>query len=194
MNMVLAGLSTAASAQSPSQLAIYLNTVATRIDAGNLRDLAARVRAPRIDVTCMAAALYHEARGEITTGQLAVARVILNRVRSKVYPNSICGVVYENAHKHKRCQFSFACDGRPDYPRNAKSYGEMVSLAHAVLDRSGTDLLLPTNPSEYRTGNFDEITHYHTTAVNPFWAAKIKTIGQIGNHIFYRSDRVARSL
>jgi N-acetylmuramoyl-L-alanine amidase len=54
---------------------------------------------------CLAQALYHEARGETELGRIAVAQVILNRVRAKVYPDTICGVVYENRHMKNRCQF-----------------------------------------------------------------------------------------
>ena len=47
-------------------------------------------------------------------GQAAVAQVILNRVRNPAYPNTICGVVYQNDDWCNRCQFSFACDGIKD--------------------------------------------------------------------------------
>ncbi|MGI9415449.1 MAG: cell wall hydrolase, partial [Hyphomicrobiales bacterium] len=71
---------------------------------------------------CLAVAIYYEARAESELGQIAVAQVILNRVESRAYPSSICGVVYQNAHMRNRCQFSFTCDGRPDDPQHAKAW------------------------------------------------------------------------
>src|SRR5262249_45340348 len=63
---------------------------------------------------CLATPLYFEARGEPVRGQIAVAQVVMNRVFSGYYPNDVCGVVYQNAHRHLACQFTFACDGIPD--------------------------------------------------------------------------------
>src|SRR5690554_3545291 len=66
------------------------------------------------EVYCLAQAVYHESRGEPESGQWAVASVILNRVESSAYPDTVCDVVFQNAHLRNRCQFSFACDSRPD--------------------------------------------------------------------------------
>jgi len=66
---------------------------------------------------CLAEAIYFESRGEAVRGQMAVAQVILNRVFSGKYPNTVCGVVYQNAHRRLHCQFTFACDGIPDIVR-----------------------------------------------------------------------------
>ena len=70
---------------------------------------------------CLAEALYYEARGEGTEGEKAVAEVVLQRMRDRNYPHTICGVIYEGVQPHNRaCQFSFACDGalrRPPLPR-----------------------------------------------------------------------------
>ncbi len=61
---------------------------------------------------CLSEAVYFEARSESETGQAAVAQVVLNRVKSGLYPQSICGVVYQNRHRYMGCQFSFACEGK----------------------------------------------------------------------------------
>jgi hypothetical protein len=63
---------------------------------------------------CLANAVYFESRGEPVRGQIAVAQVVMNRVFSPFYPKTVCGVVYQNAHRHNSCQFTFACDGIPD--------------------------------------------------------------------------------
>lgn len=147
-----------------------------------------------IETVCLAAALYHEARGEPRPGQLAVARVILNRSRSKAYPDTVCGVVYQNAEKPFRCQFSFACDDLADTPRNYKAFQRLHALAHVILERGMPGRLLPGDPREYREAEFNHITHYHADYASPFWCSKIDRVGQIGRHVFYRSERVARTL
>jgi hypothetical protein len=63
---------------------------------------------------CLAEAVYFESRGEVKRGQIAVAQVVMNRVFSGFYPNNVCGVVYQNAHRKLACQFTFACDSVPD--------------------------------------------------------------------------------
>ena len=74
------------------------------------------------EIECMAKNIYFEAAVESTAGQLAVAQVTLNRVKSRHYPNSVCEVVYEGPHtangfpKRDRCQFSWYCDGKGDDP------------------------------------------------------------------------------
>ena len=65
-------------------------------------------------VKCLTEVIYFEARGEVVRGQMAVAQVVLNRAFSGKYPNTVCGVVYQNAHRHLACQFTFACDGIAD--------------------------------------------------------------------------------
>ncbi|QKV19780.1 cell wall hydrolase [Oricola thermophila] len=147
-----------------------------------------------MEATCLTAALYHEARGEPREGQLAVARVILNRMRSKAYPDTVCGVVYQGAEKPFRCQFSFACDRIPDFPREVACFRELHALAREILENGMPGRLLPGDPREWREAEFHEITHYHATYVSPYWADRIGRVGQIGRHVFYRSERVARSL
>jgi hypothetical protein len=66
------------------------------------------------EIECLTAAIYFEARGEPIIGQNMVAQVVLNRVESAYYPDTVCDVVYQNAHRKNACQFSFACDDLPD--------------------------------------------------------------------------------
>src|SRR5581483_9161443 len=54
-------------------------------------------------VKCLAEAVYFEARGEAVRGQIAVAQVVMNRAFSGYYPNTVCGVVYQNKHRHSGC-------------------------------------------------------------------------------------------
>ena len=73
---------------------------------------------------CLARAVYFEARSESELGQLAVAKVILNRVKDPNYPNTICGVVYQGSNRRNSCQFSFACDGLPDDVRQPGAWAQ----------------------------------------------------------------------
>ena len=67
---------------------------------------------PTSEMKCLAEAIYFEARGEVLEGQYAVGEVIINRVLSKDFPNSVCGVISEGANRLIACQFSYNCDGK----------------------------------------------------------------------------------
>ena len=124
---------------------------------------------------CLAVGVYFEARGESVKGQAAVAQVILNRVKNPTYPNTICGVVYQNDNWRNRCQFSFACDGRKDKITESGHFRKAEEVARAVTD--GT-IWLPEVGSS---------THYYADYVSPGWARKMKKMKKIGRHIFYRT-------
>lgn len=141
---------------------------------------------------CLALALYHEARGEIDSGQVAVARVILNRSRSRAYPPSICGVVYQNSFKRNRCQFSFACDGRPDIPADLSSWKRSMRIAAGMLCTKTCGALLKLPAGATAALRFHQATHYHTIDVSPSWSQKLTPLGRIGDHLFFASERVLR--
>jgi len=124
---------------------------------------------------CLAEGIYFEARGEEVKGQAAVAQVILNRVRAPAYPDTICGVVYQNRSWRNRCQFSFACDGTTPRVRSAAHYRLAEDVAMAV---TAGKVFLPEVASS---------THYHATYVNPRWARAMDRVKKIGLHIFYRT-------
>ena len=129
---------------------------------------------------CLATAIYFEARREPVKGQLAVAQVIMNRVRSSYYADTVCGVVYEGAHKRNACQFSFACDGAADKPRDKKRWVIAMDLARKVTD------------GKVWLKDIGYASHYHANYVKPSWRRSMKLIKQIGVHIFYRAKFFAR--
>lgn len=129
----------------------------------------------RTELSCLATAMYFEARGEPEEGQLAVGQVILNRASSGVYPTTVCGVVYQNASRRNACQFSFACDGRPDKIDNRGVYEEIEQRARKLLSND-----------EIPDGQIWLSTHYHATSVSPYWSKKLHQTGQVGDHIFYQ--------
>ncbi|MEZ5810690.1 MAG: cell wall hydrolase [Rhizobiaceae bacterium] len=124
---------------------------------------------------CLTAGVYFEARGESVAGQAAVAQVILNRVRNPDYPNSVCGVVYQNKSWRNRCQFSFACDGIRDRVASPAHWKTAEEVAQAVT--AGV-IWFPEVGSA---------THYHATYVHPRWARTMQRMQKIGQHIFYRT-------
>ena len=149
----------------------------------------------RKEVQCLAVGLYHEARGESELGQIAVAQVILNRVASRKYPDTVCGVVFENQHRRNACQFSFACDGRSDQPRNMPVFGRLTALAEAVMCHGDcAPHVSRKSPLARLPGSLRRASHYNTDQVSPGWGRRIRKVGQIGAHIFYVSDRVMSSL
>lgn len=133
----------------------------------------------RKQVKCLAEAIYFEARSESERGQTAVAQVVLNRLKNPAYPNSICGVVYQNKHKRNRCQFSFACDGIKERINDKHSWKKSQALAKRVLNDDKTLYMSDIGAS----------THYHATYVRPRWARKMTKMEKIGRHIFYRTYR-----
>lgn len=130
-------------------------------------------------IHALAMNMYHEARGEGHDAMQMVGEVTLNRVESKHFPNNVCGVVYQarfdnrgNPRRHQ-CQFSWFCDGRSDRPHNRDAWEDAMEIAEGLIN-----------------GTIDPIgidaTHYHTTAVNPYWAKRYTMVGRYGDHVFYQ--------
>lgn len=126
---------------------------------------------------CLAEAVYFESRGEPVRGQIAVAQVVMNRVFSGYYPADVCGVVYQNAHRHLACQFTFACDGIRDVTNEQEAWSRAKRIATAVLDGK---LWLP---------EVGKSTHYHASWVRPWWVRTMRKLHTIGVHTFYRPVR-----
>ena len=124
---------------------------------------------------CLSEAVYFEARGEPYNGQVAVAQVVLNRVRNPAYPNSICGVVYQNKNWRNRCQFSFACDLIPDRVANGPAWRQAQEIARETV------------AGRLKIAEVEAATHYHATYVRPRWAKSMQKQKQIGLHIFYKT-------
>lgn len=139
-------------------------------DAATLSEAVYQVRnGPAFDMDdemrCLAIAVYFESKGEPLAGQLAVAQVILNRVKAGRFGNSICGVV--KAPK----QFSFVRNGNLGEPRHAPSFRTAKAIAW-IASNDAWDLVV------------GRATHFHATRVNPAW--KLQRVATIGNHIFYQ--------
>jgi len=124
------------------------------------------------ELTCLARAVYFESRSESEMGQLAVAKVVLNRLKDPNFPKTICGVVYQGSERRNSCQFSFACDGLPDVVRSAEAWARSKRIAErALADDPAIRMLHAVN--------------YHADYVNPRWSKTMKRLVRIGHHIFY---------
>lgn len=124
---------------------------------------------------CLSEALYFEARGESIKGQFAVAEVILNRVDSEKYPNSICSVINQGTGKKYQCQFTYTCDGKKEIYNEASAQKNTQKVAAALIEGVAPRVLTKG------------ATHYHTKAVNPSWARSFPRVATIGVHHFYRA-------
>ncbi|MEO5707529.1 MAG: cell wall hydrolase [Alteraurantiacibacter sp.] len=127
---------------------------------------------------CLTMAIYYEAASESTAGQQAVAQVVMNRMRHPSYPNTVCGVVFQGSQRSTGCQFSFTCDGSLARKPQAASWNRARRVASAAL---GGFVFAPVGLA----------THYHTTAIYPYWAPSLTVVGTIGAHRFYRWSGVA---
>ena len=119
---------------------------------------------------CLASAIYFEARSESAIGQVAVAQVVMNRVASAHFPNTICEVV-KQPH-----QFSFYWDGKPDTPYNAPVWDYSMQLAELFLKGA-------------RFGPVKDALYYHGVGSWPYWASQMHAVGIFGHHIFYEYNK-----
>jgi spore germination cell wall hydrolase CwlJ-like protein len=126
-----------------------------------------------VEKSCLAQAVYFEARSESMVGQLAVATVILNRVKTENYPSSICGVVYQGAARLTGCQFSFACDGQSNLPQIDRAWETALAVTTLALANDGKPRIVAA------------ATHYHADYVDPYWSKSMNRLTKIGRHIFY---------
>jgi len=125
---------------------------------------------------CLVEAIYFEARSESKIGQLAVANVILERVRHEDHPNTICKVVHEWKYYPQlhRCSFSYYCDGKKEIMYEKESLSNIMHIATLALKGAVVEDVWGS-------------THYHSRHVEPYWSTDMFYIGSIGEHLFYDS-------
>lgn len=147
---------------------------------------------------CLALNIYYESRGDNLAGKAAVSDVVMNRVSSTAYPNTICEVVYQARWKESwktkqypdlddservyipirhKCQFSWYCDGKSDdIPLGSENWVKAQMIAWDIMHNDGL------------RGITEGATHYHATYVAPAWSKdhRMDLVGRIGMHIFYR--------
>lgn len=128
------------------------------------------------ELKCLSQAIYYEARSESASGRIAVAEVIMNRIKSKHFPNTVCDVVYQGSKRKTGCQFSFTCDGSMKIKPTEKYWNISKKTAVHVMIGASTKMT-------------HGATHYHTTQVSPNWSKNMKQTAQYSTHVFYRFRR-----
>ena len=134
-------------------------------------------------IVCLALNVYHEAKNQSLSGQIAVAEVVMNRVADSRYPNNVCDVVKQGLTYRwnpgfpirNKCQFSWYCDGKSDVAKEKDAWEEALSVAKGVYHG-------------YLDAYLEGATHHHAHYVNPSWAETKTYITRIDDHIFYRWD------
>jgi spore germination cell wall hydrolase CwlJ-like protein len=109
--------------------------------------------------------------------KVAISQVVLNRVNSRKYPNTVCKVVYQAIRRdllvvRDLCQFSWYCDGRSDHPSDFDSWIESVRVAALTM--------------ALKVDFTEGALNYHAVYVKPSWAAKMRLTIRIGSHRFYK--------
>lgn len=131
------------------------------------------------EVECLVEAIYFEARSEIFDGQIAVGNVILNRVSSDKFPNTICHVVHAGHYYRnglpirKRCAFSYWCDGKSERMVDAMAYRTATDAA--ILALGG-----------FVVKGLEKSLYYHADYVKPDWVNERKFLRKLGTHVFYK--------
>lgn len=127
---------------------------------------------------CLSQVMYYEARGEGEEGERAVAEVVFDRLAQGGHGKTLCDVVYEGVGK-TFCQFTFACDGSMDKPKNGQAWHQAEILAARLM--VGELGQIP---------DIEGATNYHAAYAHPSWASRFEELAKIGNHIFYRAKTV----
>jgi hypothetical protein len=123
-------------------------------------------------LTCLAQAIYFEARSQSEAGQEAVAQVVMNRTHLPQFPATVCGVVYQGSERTTGCQFTFVCDGSLHAPSDLDAWARATDIARKALAGFVYKPMLTA-------------THYHAAWMRPYWAGSLTRIRQVGGQIFY---------
>lgn len=144
-----------------------------QIDQSEPSDITVQVRERQL--VCLAKNIYYEAGNEPFEGKVAVAQVTMNRMRSGVFPDDVCKVIYQKNIFYEKvlCQFSWFCDrAATARPIHKESYDESMTVAKKVLLEG------------FELPGLKSALYYHGDYINPNW--KKEKIAHIGRHIFYR--------
>lgn len=149
---------------------------------------------------CMARNIYFEANNQSKAGMIAVARVVINRVKDRRFPDTVCKVIYQGPireswktavdptlddsdrifyPKRNMCQFSWYCDGRKD---------TIPSKKNNIGWRKSQDVAFEVMVLNKFNAVVEGATHYHADYVKPEWRKTITLVTHIDDHIFYRWD------
>lgn len=140
--------------------------------------------ASSIEMECLWKNAYFESRNQSDAGITAVTHVVLNRIQSDNYPDTVCEVTQQAKLNslgqiiRNKCQFSWYCDGLSDRPREEKAYAHIKKVVNAAKR-----MYLDEYDLSYGS------THYHAKTVEPYWADSFEYVMQIDDHLFYREAK-----
>jgi N-acetylmuramoyl-L-alanine amidase len=142
---------------------------AERLETTDLGELVtahmASAAAVSAEQMCLAKVVYHEAANQPLKGQLAVAQVILNRMKSVAFPKSACAVVNQPGQFFQTAGYRVPAD--PRRWRTAMAIALVAEHRHLADVAPGA-------------------LFFHAAYVSPPWRKQHIRIAQIGDHIFYR--------
>lgn len=133
---------------------------------------------PKDDLKCMSENIYYEAGNQSYVGKIAVGQVVLNRVKTPGYPDTVCKVIYEGLVSERTtvCQFSWLCDdGRKGINKTSQNWMQSVKAATELLTKRESLVDLT-----------EGATNYHANYVSPGWSKQLHFVTQIDQHLFYR--------
>lgn len=112
------------------------------------------------DINLLARLIYGEARGESYVGQVAVGAVVLNRIKSASFPNTMAGVIYQS------------------YAFTAVDDGQINLTPNATARKAALDAMNGWDPS------YGALYYYNPATATSQWIFSRKTTVTIGNHVF----------
>lgn len=129
-------------------------------------------------LTCLARSIYWEAKGVQGRDMESVANVVINRLASEEFPNTVCEVVKQGSEQSP-CQFSWWCDGRPDEVVEGDAYEVAREVARQALNRELPD-------------HTDGALYFHDRTVRPHWANEFLLTIETEAFFFYRPNDMAQ--
>jgi spore germination cell wall hydrolase CwlJ-like protein len=152
--------------------ALLLHAVFAQQDERRERSVAAH----RQDLNCLARNVYFESRGEPLAGQYAVAEVTLNRRASRLFPRTLCEVVYQKSWDRLRKRYvgAFSWTEFKSLPEpSGEEWQRAWRVAEAAYYGKATPML-------------QGALFFHATYIEPDWARSKKRVARIGRHVFYK--------
>lgn len=138
------------------------------------------VAIPKDDLQCMAENIYYEAATQSYVGKIAVGMVVLNRVKTPGYPDTVCKVIYEGSQnvRTSSCQFSWTCAPHKGVDKSSLYWQQSLAAAKELLSKKDTIIDVT-----------EGATSYHADYVSPAWSKQLHFVTQIDQHIFYKKLR-----
>ena len=112
------------------------------------------------DVMLLARLIYGEARGESYVGQVAVGAVVMNRIKSASFPNTMSGVIYQS------------------YAFTAVADGQINLTPNATAKKAAQDAMNGWDPS------YGSLYYYNPRIATSKWIFSRQTVVTIGKHVF----------